>query len=151
MATHRNILSSRLTYFWWLFPLVVFPYLSIWGAYGWIDYVFKISGTSDDDYLMRLSFYTAFTVLFGVGAFALCLPLKIVEIDPDSQLRVSSLRSRTKIAFSQIVEIQGPDHTTLRRIKIHLNSPSTFGDTITFSPPWFHAQRIADLLRNGHS
>jgi hypothetical protein len=148
MAMDKNILSSRLTYFWWLFPFAVFPYLAFWVAYGWIDYFFHTSGTGNDDYLVRLSFYTAFTIMFGIVAIAVCLPLKIVEVDAGDNLAVRNLWSTTNIPFSQIASVQGPDRTTLRRLTIQLKSSSTFGDTVTFSPRWFHARQIAELLSN---
>jgi hypothetical protein len=76
----------------------------------------------------------------------LCFPLKTVYVN-GSELMVSNMFRSITIPISQVDAIDGPDFSTLKRVRVRLNSPSVFGTEIIFSPPFLRARQVAAYLR----
>jgi hypothetical protein len=137
-------LSSRLTYFWWLWPLVLLPYLSVVTLFEWVT--FFLSSWSGP-FFVQLVFFTGLASSFGILSLRVMLPLKIVKLSGDVLL-IRSVLKKVTIPVSQIDFVDGPDMTSLRRITIRIQTVSPIGECITFSPPLLSAHRVADTLRS---
>ena len=142
-VTKKVRLSSRLTYLWKLFPYVISPYLAAWAIYGWIEYALSSSTRFS---FPQLFFFTIFSCAIIIVSVRICMPLKIIYLCGDS-LCVWDISKWTRISMHEVMTVDGPDATTLRRISIKLRTSGHFGRDITFSAPFFSAQDIAANLR----
>jgi hypothetical protein len=134
-------LSTHLTIIHKFLPLIVFFYLAGWAFYGLFD--FLVYGSLG---IGRLLLSFVFIAFFGAITFWLCVPLKAVVIEGD-QLLISNFFKQIRIPTSEIVGVEGPDNTSLTRIKIKLQNKTIFGDVIIFTPGFLRAWRVADFLR----
>ncbi len=140
MAT--RLLSSRMTHVWKLFPLIVVPFLSFQIIYGWIGYLFRTGSFG----FVQLSLFTLFAATLCLVSFRVFLPLKTIELHSNF-LRIGGLLTSVEVPLSEIVNIVGPDGTTLRRITIDFQSATKFGRQVSFSPALFQADSVAEVLR----
>ncbi len=136
-------LSSRLTYIWWSFPLVVFPALAISALIGWVRF---FQSPWNGRIFLQIMGFTGFAALVGLVSFRVCLPLKVVTLTGVS-LRIRTMVTSADVPVSEIAFIDGPDATSFKRITVEFNSPSPFGGSITFAAPFFQATNIAGWLR----
>ena len=139
------MLSSKLTYIWKLFPFVIAPYLLLWTIYEWATLFSHLFSVSSPD-VAKLGLFTVVSCVVSLVSLRVCLPLKTVILYGDF-LQVGVFSSNSKIPLSEVLNVSGPDGTTLSRITIELKPTSNFGHCIVFSPALFQANDIADALR----
>lgn len=138
-------LSSQLTGFHKFGSLALFFYLLGWALIGWTDWLFKLSNNESLSITNLLGF-SFLTMFIGVIVFWLCFPLKKVEIE-NNTLLVSNFIKKIQIPISEISHFEGPDISSLRRIKIFLKIKSEFGDVVIFSPGFLRASNVAAYLK----
>lgn len=104
----------------------------------------------------KLFFSLWFSLLYWFAFFAfvywICIPLKSVSVD-DKFLYVSNFRKEISIPLSEIHDITEIVWINVHPVKIHLKSPSEFGDKIVFMPKFrffsfFSSHPIVDELKS---
>jgi hypothetical protein len=141
-----QVISSRLTYLWKFVSYVLSPFLMAAALVGWIKYFISPSPIERESPLTLPLELTLVSVIVGIIAIRLLLPLKVVMIKADG-LIVKELWKSVKIPFSEISNVSWNDWSSLNRIGIELDTTSPFGGTIVFSAPMFKARKIFSRLQ----
>ena len=137
-------LSSGLTLFWKLFPVLLAAPFAIGAArllWEWLlgtRHIF--AGVNPFGILI-------FVPLLA-WAFYMLAPLKRVYLESGA-LRVSNYVREVVIPLAAVEHVSQPDLSSHRRITITLRVPSEFGDRIVFMPRFFFASQAAEEIRNG--
>lgn len=92
-------------------------------------------------------FFSLVLLTGSVFLYRFCGSLKKVRME-NNYLYISNYLKEIQIHISNIVNTDGPENSTLRRIVLILRSPSEFGSKIVFAPSFFDASEIANKLRN---
>lgn len=139
-------LSTRLTVFWNIFPIIIGGWLAIWILPQWWrvgQFVLgSVPASSAPVPWLPTIFFGGITVFLVV----LCGSLKRVYLS-GSSLIVRDLFRVHMFPLSEIESVEGPDFTSLRRIRINLKNETDIGAQIVFAPKTFSSKSVADRLR----